>query len=413
MRARVLSVASLSRMCSEMSLERFGFSSARSAATPIPASTSATTVVTESSTSAVHTPVSQSSSSTAPPTKRRRFSSNWSEGREWLKYDERESGAVMFCEWCRRFKKSDLRNQFVSGCSSMKLENVKKHEQSQSHKDAAGAFYAQVGPSPMEVALQSMEREELVQMKMLFNTAFYLVSAERPFRDFPALLDLQRKNSIPLGKSYNNPKQAKTFVHFIAEEIRNDLVLLVQGADFFSVCMDSSTDKATIDEEMVQVRLLKNNSPVYRFVAVKPLARADAASTVEAIVSALEIDCQCSEWKSKLVGVCADGAAVNMGVRSGAAKQLQDIVPHLVPVHCCAHRVELALNTISTQIDYFKTLEDTLLELYKLYHKSPLCWSGLQEVGQVLQVKILKPTKLAGTRWVEHRHRALKILLDG
>ena len=75
----------------------------------------------------------------------------------------------------------------------------------------------------MEVALQSMEREELVQTRMLFNAAFYLVSAEHPFRDFPALLDLQRKNSIPLGQSYNNPKQAKTFVHFIAEEIRNDL----------------------------------------------------------------------------------------------------------------------------------------------------------------------------------------------
>ena len=67
------------------------------------------------------------------------------------------------------------------------------------------------------------------------------------------------------------------------------------------VYMDSSTDKATIDE-MVQVRLLKNNTPIYRFVAVKPLARADAAGTVEAIVSALEKDCQCNEWKSKLVG---------------------------------------------------------------------------------------------------------------
>ena len=53
MHARVLGVASLSRTCSEMSLERFGFSLARSAATPITASTSATTVVTESSTSAV------------------------------------------------------------------------------------------------------------------------------------------------------------------------------------------------------------------------------------------------------------------------------------------------------------------------------------------------------------------------
>ena len=72
------------------------------------------------------------------------------------------------------------------------------------------------------------------------------------------------------------------------------------------------------------------------------------------------------------MGVCADDGAVNMGVRSGAAKQLQDKVPHLVPVQWCAHKVELTLNTISTQVDYFKTLEDNLLELYKLYHKSPL-----------------------------------------
>ena len=86
------------------------------------------------------------------------------------------------------------------------------------------------------------------------------------------------------------------------------------------------------------------------------------------------------------MGLSADGAAVNMGVRSGAAKRLQNEVPHLVPVHCCAHRVELAIKSISTSINFFKSLEDTLVELYKLYHKSPLCWSELQQVGEMLQV---------------------------
>ena len=66
------------------------------------------------------------------------------------------------------------------------FDEARKHEQSQSHKGAVGANRAEVRPdrAPMEVALQSMEREELTQMKRLFNTAFYLVSAERPFRDF-------------------------------------------------------------------------------------------------------------------------------------------------------------------------------------------------------------------------------------
>ena len=43
--------------------------------------------------------------------------------------------------------------------------------------------------------------------------------------------------------------------------------------------MDSSTETATIDEEMAKVRLLKDNSPIYWFVVVKPLARADATDT--------------------------------------------------------------------------------------------------------------------------------------
>ena len=47
---------------------------------------------------------------------------------------------------------------------------------------------------------------------------------------------------------------------------------------------------------------------------------------------------------------------------------LQDKVSHLVPVHCCVHRVELAIKDISTGVDLFKSLEATLVELY---HKSP------------------------------------------
>ena len=103
----------------------------------------------------------------------------------------------------------------------------------------------------------------------------------------------------------------------------------------------------------------------YRFVAVKALKTADAAGTVAANKCALEDDCESQEWSKRLVGLSADGAAVNMAVCSGAAKRLQDEVPHLVAVHCCAYRVELAIKSVSEQ---FKTLEDTLHSLYLLYH---------------------------------------------
>ena len=52
------------------------------------------------------------------------------------------------------------------------------------------------------------------------------------------------------------------------------------------------------------------------------------------------------------------------------------------------------------------------MELYNLFHKSPLCWNGSQQVGQALEARVLKPVNLGGRRWVAHRHRALTILLD-
>ena len=222
----------------------------------------------------------------------------------------------MFCSMCRKYDRNEHQNQFVHGCSSMKVESVRKHELSQQHKAAEAAHRAHKHPerSPMEVAVQQMEREELEQVRRLFNIAFSLVEAEHPFSDFPGLLQLQKRYGLPLGCAYSNEKQAKTFVGFIAEELRSQLVKSLQEGGFFSVSFDSSTDQGNIDEEMVQVRVLENNRPVYKFVAVKPLAKADAASTVAAVVEALETDCELSDWQSKLVGLSADGAAVNMGV---------------------------------------------------------------------------------------------------
>jgi len=69
-----------------------------------------------------------------PTAKKRRSNNNWAEGQVWLQHDKDNN--VMFCEWCRRFDKNKHRNQFVKGCTLMKLESVKKHEQSRQHRDS-------------------------------------------------------------------------------------------------------------------------------------------------------------------------------------------------------------------------------------------------------------------------------------
>ena len=60
---------------------------------------------------------SNTKNTTVPPSKTRRFNSEWAKGREWLKHDH-ENG-VIFCEWCRCFDRNEHRNQFVKGCASV------------------------------------------------------------------------------------------------------------------------------------------------------------------------------------------------------------------------------------------------------------------------------------------------------
>ena len=99
----------------------------------------------------------------------------------------------------------------------MKLESVKKHEQLRQHKNSEAPQCVSAKPdcAPMQLAIQAMERNEAEQMKCLFNTVFYLVQAEHPFRDFPALLQTQALNGAQVGRAHNSFKQARNFLHFV------------------------------------------------------------------------------------------------------------------------------------------------------------------------------------------------------
>ena len=65
----------------------------------------------------------------------------------------------------------------MKGSASMKIESIKKHELSRQRKDSKAAqhAHARLDRALMELALQTMERDELEQLKLLFNTVFYLV----------------------------------------------------------------------------------------------------------------------------------------------------------------------------------------------------------------------------------------------
>ena len=100
--------------------------------------------------------------------------------------------------------------------------------------------------------------------------------------------------------------------------------------------------------------MLVNNQPLFEFLDYYPLKQSDAKSICDCL------DEHCADWRNKLVSFGADGAPVNLGCNNGAA--------HLVVVHGCAHRLELAIKTAAKSCSLMTVVDSVMENAFKIYH---------------------------------------------
>ncbi|XP_063438155.1 zinc finger protein 862-like [Mytilus trossulus] len=187
------------------------------------------------------------------------------------------------------------------------------------------------------------------------------------------------------------------------EKLRTDV-------NFFTILIDGATDVSVTENELIYVRLLQDGIPANKYFSIEDVESADAAGVLNSINEAFDRH-GLPDWKEKLIGFGSDGASVNLGNRSGVAKQIKDEVPHLIITHCVAHRLELAANNAIKHHKIMREIQDILQHMYKHYHYSPKALRELRKLAEALEEKILKPTNLSGTRWLPFIESALHVLV--
>ena len=65
-------------------------------------------------------------------------------------------------------------------------------------------------------------------------------------------------------------------------------------------------------------------------------------------------------WKDRLIGLGTDGASVNMYSQGGLGAILQKDIPHLMQVHCVAHKLELAVLGAYKTVKYVGDFQTTV-----------------------------------------------------
>ena len=292
------------------------------------------------------------------------------------------------------------------------------HKKSVSHQSALSAKEASQKkafgqPTEIESSFQKMDAQLLTKMTYMFNITYHIAVEERPFTDFPKLMTLHKKNSLDLGVTYANDVSCKAFTAEIASYYFDGLKSDLENSDYFSIFSDGSTDRTESEKEVIMVKYIKNHYPVIKYFKLEEPENTKAEGILGAIDKAFS-DFGMNDYHKKVIGYCSDGASVMMGSKKGVIKLFKDRkgAPWVLAVWCLAHRLELAVK------DCFKgTYMDDVIEvmrfIYQFYEGSSKRNKEAKDIADIMQEEFLKPEKVNGTRWIDHKLRATtKLLAD-
>ena len=78
--------------------------------------------------------------------------------------------------------------------------------------------------SPLAKSFLRLNPADKDSLRAKFNTTYYILKKERPFTDYPDLLNLQTKNRISKpGASYSTPDASAYFADYIGKVMHEDL----------------------------------------------------------------------------------------------------------------------------------------------------------------------------------------------
>ncbi|KAA6388554.1 MAG: hypothetical protein EZS28_015920 [Streblomastix strix] len=163
------------------------------------------------------------------------------------------------------------------------------------------------------------------------------------------------------------------FIKCITDQKTTELQLKIKNLKF-GVCIDESTDAATLNQFVTFIRYLDENGlPQTSFLDVRPLSSKGAtAQNLYEIFIQVSVDHGLN--LDDLIGICVDGASAMIGCRNSLRQKLMDRYPLITIVHCCAHRFNLAsLDAIKgIEMQPLRTCEAVTQQLWHYFAASPL-----------------------------------------
>jgi hypothetical protein len=333
------------------------------------------------------------------------------------------SSNMMFIHGSTNFKKSSIKDHVISECHKIGKEEMEHQRAAEAGIQLPPKKVVQNIPKDSAIAsgMQKMSEKERAGLKKLFDVAYFIALKGRPFTDFKDIIELEKLHDVKFDtSSYENESACRDFIRSMASYLFDlDVREKLMRVNFISILVDGTTDRAVKEQEVLYVMYVDpdTHKPTLSYFEVMEMDEFDqsAVGMLGAIKSSFKNHDLSSLW-SKLIYLSADGASVNSGKESGLIAQLQAEHEWILFVWCFSHRLELALKDALN--DFTSPVDESLMHLYYLYHKSSKKLRELKHLYKDIKGDFemfgdgVKPLKATGTRWIDHRIRAMGRLID-
>jgi len=327
----------------------------------------------------------------------RSFQQKWLKLWPWLKYEE----GKMFCTECL---KNGRVNSFTTGCETFKTSSMVRHEATTDHQSNKETTLLQAG---MKTAVENSKIEEDRAVIKCLKVVYWLASENLPLSKYESLMKLLKRLDVPeldclqIGKriDYESYYSANEMLEAISDDIDEEITEKLKLSPCVTVFADESTDISNTKRMTMTARYVdpKTSLPSSSYLRDIEYEDGTGAGLASEIINEMEYR---NINFSKITGFGADGASVMSGAHKGVQAVLKNRNPHMVHMHCMAHRLALCTSQAANGIPAIKQYQEWITSLYYYFKKSACREAELHKVQEVLQSPTLRYKEIHEVRWL-------------
>lgn len=203
---------------------------------------------------------------------------------------------------------------------------------------------------------------------------------------------------------YRDPNVYREMLDTVAEVVMEATVQEIIDADCFSLQVDGSVDKYSVDNKFITARFVgKEKNMKNVFLGESHSDKRGAEGLMDAILTNLKYLGIDEVAKKKLSGLTTDGESANTGRKSGLWARLNEYLGRdLLCVWCVAHRSDLAFSDLEASVTEIKHWRINLKAVASYYRASAVRTDELKKLAEESGLSFFRFPEHFEVRFVEH-----------